>query len=93
MQKKIIQLYKLGSILEPIINTPEVYTMPITSLIEDDFELKLIKCFYPEAFNKLLQALEDGKKVEKIESSILDEGDDFVSFNIDGVEIFRIVGY
>jgi hypothetical protein len=67
--------------------------MPQTTIINDTEELTLVSFFNPEASYTLMKALKDGKKIEKIESTFKDVGDDYVTFNVDGTEICRIAGY
>ena len=67
--------------------------MPRTTEIKSTFELSMVSMSNPLASLNLIKALNEGKKVEKIESSFNDPGDDYVAFNVDGKEVCRIPGY
>jgi len=67
--------------------------MPRTTEIKSTLELSMVSMSNPLASLNLIKALNEGKKVEKIESSFNDPGDDYVAFNVDGTEVCRIAGY
>jgi hypothetical protein len=56
-------------------------------------DLSTVSIFNPQASLTLTEAIRDGKKVEKVESSFNDPGDDYVKFLIDGKEVYHIAGY
>jgi len=56
-------------------------------------DVSCLKIFNPSAVAVIDQALKDGKKVEKIESSFSDPGPDYVKFTVDGVTVCCVDGY
>lgn len=67
--------------------------MPRTTQITNPLDLSTVSIFNPAASLNLIQALKDGKKVEKTESSFSDPGGDYVKFLVDGKEVCHISGY
>ena len=67
--------------------------MPRTTQVNSVADLSTVSIFNPQASFNLIQALRDGKNVEKIESTFNDPGEDYVAFNVDGKEVCRIKGY
>jgi hypothetical protein len=49
--------------------------------------------FDPSAAYLLEKAFNENKKIEKVESSFNDPGDDYLKFLIDGNEVCSIPGY
>jgi hypothetical protein len=66
--------------------------MPRTTLATEQ-DISLLKVFNAPAAILLLEGFKEGKKIEKVESSINDPGDDYVKFLMDGKEICNIPGY
>jgi hypothetical protein len=57
-------------------------------------ELSLLKLFLSHTvIEKIKQALDDGRRVEKIETELKDPGHDYTAIEIDGKEVCRINGY
>lgn len=67
--------------------------MPRTSPVTSVSELESIKIFDPAAAYLLITKFNEGKKIEKVESSFSDPGDDYVDFQIDGQVVCHIKGY
>lgn len=57
-------------------------------------ELSLLRLFIAHAtLDKIKRALEEGRRVEKVETELLDPGTDYVAIEIDGKEVCRINGF
>ncbi len=57
-------------------------------------ELRLLTLFLTHAeIAQIKQALDDGKKVEKIETEFLDPPPEYVAIEVDGKEVCRINGF
>jgi hypothetical protein len=57
-------------------------------------ELRLLKLFLSHAeIAKIKQALDEGRRVEKVETEFLDPPPEYVAIEIDGKEVCRINGY
>jgi hypothetical protein len=57
-------------------------------------ELRLLKLFLSHAEIKQIKtALEEGRRVEKVETEFLDPPPEYVAIEIDGKEVCRINGY
>jgi len=67
--------------------------MPRTTRVTDIEEIHLLKMFDPSAASILEAAFNEGMKIEKIESSFNDPGDDYVKFTLEGKEALYIPGY
>lgn len=67
--------------------------MPRATTVSNVLELHMIRLFDPSAAYMLEKAFNEGKKIEKIESSFNDPGDDYVKFLIEGKEVSNIPGY
>jgi hypothetical protein len=58
-----------------------------------EFDIYTVKPFNPSAAVILQDGLLAGRKIEKVESSFNDPGEDYVKFMMDGKEICHIDGY
>jgi fatty acid-binding protein DegV len=67
--------------------------MPRTTPVTNVLEIHLIRMFDPSAAYLLEKAFNENKKIEKVESSFNDPGDDYLKFLIDGNEVCSIPGY
>ena len=67
--------------------------MPKVTEIKNKDELFILEMFNPNAAKTISNALDNGQKVEKIESLFSDGGADFVEFTVDGKNVAYINGY
>jgi hypothetical protein len=57
-------------------------------------ELRLLKLFLSHAkIDQIKQALDEGKKVEKVETELLEPPPEYVAIEVDGQEVCRINGF
>lgn len=57
-------------------------------------ELRLLALFLSHAeIAQIKAALDEGRRVEKVETELLHPGTDYVAIEIDGKEVCRINGY
>jgi hypothetical protein len=57
-------------------------------------ELRLLKLFLSHAeIDQIKQAIDEGRRVEKVETEFLDPPPEYVAIEIDGKEVCRINGY
>ena len=57
-------------------------------------ELRLLKLFLSHTvIDQIKQALDDGRRVEKVQTELADAGDDYTAIEIEGQEVARIDGY
>lgn len=57
-------------------------------------ELRLLKLFLSHTvIEQIKQALDEGRRVEKVQTELADAGDDYTAIEIDGKEVCRIDGY
>jgi hypothetical protein len=66
--------------------------MPRTTQATEQ-DISTVKIFNSDAAILLLEGFKEGKKIEKIESSFKDPGEDYVKFLMDGKEVCHITGY
>jgi hypothetical protein len=66
--------------------------MPRTILATEQ-DISIVKVFNAPAATLLLEGFNEGKKIEKVESSFSDPGDDYVKFLMEGKEVCHIPGY
>ena len=67
--------------------------MPRTRQVTNVIELSTLSICSPEKATEIITAFNAGKKVEIVESSFNDSGEDYVKVLIDGNEICHIKGY
>lgn len=67
--------------------------MPRTTPVTIVSDLENIKMFDPAAAYLLIKEFNAGKKIEKVESSFNDPGDDYVEFKLEGKTVCHINGY
>jgi hypothetical protein len=57
-------------------------------------ELRMLKLFLSHAeIEQIKTALDEGQRVEKVETELLDPPPEYVAIEIDGKEVCRINGY
>ena len=67
--------------------------MPRTTTVTDILEITSVRMFDPAAAYLLESAFNRKEKIEKVESSFNDPGDDYVKFFINGKEVCHLNGY
>ena len=67
--------------------------MPKTIQITNVLDLHMLRMFNQPASERLIKAFNEGKKIERIESSFEDYGTDYTAFTVDGEEICTVPGY
>ena len=58
-----------------------------------EHDIYLVSVWNKAAGEQLREAFQTGKKVERVESSFSDPGEDYVKFLADGKELFTWKGY
>ena len=99
MEKKLLYGSHTKSLKVTVLQKTQVKTfnkgnnMPNETIVHRVSELELVGWFNQKASLKLIQALQDVKIIDKVESCLNDKGKDYVAFKIDCVEVCRKPGY
>jgi hypothetical protein len=67
--------------------------MSRTTVITSVDDLDCIKIFDPAAAYLLIKEFNNGKKIEKVQSSFKDLGNDYTEFKLEGKTVCHINGY